>query len=96
MSIVRDIKGGEVRIYTDYGRIMRPLFIVGEDQKLTIKKSHIYKIRNNTEGDYGWHDVLFEVSNRLMTPRNAKESFLFVSPYPYFTVFGTRFLVHIV
>lgn len=150
VSIVRDIKGGEVRIYTDYGRIMRyvltnvrnslfttsassldfvlhvlylsshprskiifipsrslnrhwcviiyhhlsslesqqplffplshlsflffhffftyarPLFIVGDDQKLTIKKSHIYKIRNsrgNVSGEYGWHDVLYEVSN---------------------------------
>ena len=42
----------------------RPLFIVGEDQKLTIKKSHIYKIRNsrgNVSGEYGWHDVLYEV-----------------------------------
>lgn len=104
VSIVRDIKGGEVRIYTDYGRIMRyvipsiaqhmchhlnsstitvmlyhsnltslfcthtrPLFIVGDDQKLTIKKSHIYKIRNsrgNVSGEYGWHDVLYEVSER--------------------------------
>ena len=101
---MRDIKGGEVRIYTDYGRIMRyvipsvaqlvfyqmisstitlslyysnlsslifthtrPLFIVGDDQKLTIKKSHIYKIRNsrgNVSGEYGWHDVLYEVSDR--------------------------------
>ena len=42
----------------------RPLFIVGEDQKLTIKKKHIYKIRNsrgNASGEYGWHDVLYEV-----------------------------------
>jgi hypothetical protein len=59
-----DIKGGEVRIYTDYGRIMRPLFIVAPDQKLVIKKSHIYKIRQSRDniGDsYGWADVLFEV-----------------------------------
>ena len=73
VSIVRDIKGGEVRIYTDYGRIMRPLFIVGTDQKLVIKKSHIYKIQNshiNVAGadlglgagqqaaKFGWDDIL--------------------------------------
>jgi DNA-directed RNA polymerase II subunit RPB2 len=67
VSIVRDIKGGEVRIYTDYGRIMRPLFIVGPDQKLVIKKSHIYKIQNSrgagVQADggtvkFGWDDIL--------------------------------------
>ena len=67
VSIVRDIKGGEVRIYTDYGRIMRPLFIVGPDQKLVIKKSHIYKIQNSrgagmqADGGnvkFGWDDIL--------------------------------------
>jgi hypothetical protein len=43
---------------------MRPLFIVAPDQKLVIKKSHIYKIRQSRDniGDsYGWADVLFEV-----------------------------------
>ncbi|RYG59438.1 hypothetical protein EON64_20225, partial [archaeon] len=41
VSIVRDVKGKEVRIYTDVGRICRPLFVVKDDQKLAIKKSHI-------------------------------------------------------
>lgn len=44
VAIVRDIKGKEVRIYTDLGRICRPLFVVGEDQKLVIKKSHIERL----------------------------------------------------
>lgn len=43
-AIIRDIKEQEVRIYTDVGRICRPLFVVGEDQKLVIKKNHIIKI----------------------------------------------------
>jgi len=34
VSVVRDIKERELRIYTDYGRICRPLFIVNEDQRL--------------------------------------------------------------
>jgi len=56
VSIVRDIKGREVRIYTDLGRIMRPLFVVQTEevedehgqvnrvQKLAIKKRHIDKL----------------------------------------------------
>ena len=47
-SIVRDIKGREVRIYSDAGRITRPLFIVGNDQRLVIKKKHIFKIKRET------------------------------------------------
>jgi len=33
VSIVRDIPEAEVRIYTDAGRICRPLFVVTEDQE---------------------------------------------------------------
>jgi DNA-directed RNA polymerase II subunit RPB2 len=62
VSIVRDIREKEVRIYTDGGRICRPLFIVGDDQKLLIKKHHIAKL-NDEEGDdtdYGWTGLLQE------------------------------------
>ena len=44
VSIVRDISESEVRIYTDAGRICRPLFIV-ENQQLKIKKSHIQELQ---------------------------------------------------
>ncbi len=44
VAIVHDIKGREVRIHTDLGRICRPLFVVGTDQKLAIKKHHILKL----------------------------------------------------
>eukprot|EP01038_Epipyxis_sp_PR26KG_P008520 gene8520-11517_t len=56
VSIVRDIKEREVRIYCDYGRICRPLFVVGDDQKLAIKRSHIHKLlpSQQEEGEYGW------------------------------------------
>jgi DNA-directed RNA polymerase II subunit RPB2 len=48
ISIVRDIKGQEVRIYTDLGRICRPLFIVDRDtQKLKISMYHIDKLKNS-------------------------------------------------
>jgi DNA-directed RNA polymerase II subunit RPB2 len=61
VSIVRDIRQGEVRIYTDPGRISRPLFIVGEeDQRILLKKRHISKLRDESEQDYGWEQLIFE------------------------------------
>ena len=49
LSIVRDIKGQEIRIYTDCGRICRPLFIVNDQQKLAIKKKHIMMVKNKVK-----------------------------------------------
>ena len=38
--MVRDVQEREIRIYTDAGRICRPLLIV-ENQKLLLKKHHV-------------------------------------------------------
>lgn len=40
ISIVRDITTKEIKIFTDPGRVQRPLFIV-ENNKLLLKKRHI-------------------------------------------------------
>lgn len=49
VSIVRDIGQKEVRIYTDAGRICRPLFVV-QDQQLAIKRHHIIQLQGMTLG----------------------------------------------
>ena len=61
VSIVRDIAESEVRIYTDAGRICRPLFIV-ENQQLKIKKSHIMQLQQHTaeQKRLTWVDLLME------------------------------------
>ena len=61
VSIVRDIAESEVRIYTDAGRICRPLFIV-ENQQLKIKKSHIMQLQQHTaeQKRLTWADLLME------------------------------------
>ena len=61
VSIVRDIAESEVRIYTDAGRICRPLFIV-ENQQLKIKKSHIMQLQQHTaeQKRLAWADLLME------------------------------------
>ncbi|RDD41968.1 DNA-directed RNA polymerase II subunit RPB2 [Trichoplax sp. H2] len=58
VSMVRDIRDREIRIYTDAGRICRPLLIV-ENQKLVLKKNHIESMK--TADDYevfGWQDLI--------------------------------------
>lgn len=61
VSIVRDIAEKEVRIYTDAGRICRPLLVV-QDQQLAIKKHHILQLQgiNPNEKKLTWTDLLME------------------------------------
>ncbi|EFA79113.1 RNA polymerase II core subunit [Heterostelium album PN500] len=57
VSIVRDIREKELRLYTDSGRCCRPLFVVDDkDYKLTIKKSHIRQLDSDPE--YKWLDLI--------------------------------------
>lgn len=47
VSIVRDIRERELRLYTDYGRVCRPLIIVDQDTQLPrLKPEHITMIDN--------------------------------------------------
>ena len=48
VSVVRDIRLKELRIYTDYGRCSRPLFIV-DNQRLLIKKKDIYALQQRVK-----------------------------------------------
>ncbi|KAD7117907.1 hypothetical protein E3N88_05175 [Mikania micrantha] len=66
VAVVRDIGLKEVRIYTDYGRCSRPLFIV-DKQKLFIrkkdiqklKKKDIQKLQQRESPEYsGWRDLV--------------------------------------
>ncbi|CAL1694978.1 unnamed protein product [Somion occarium] len=60
VSVVRDIRERELRLYTDAGRVCRPLFIV-EDQQLLLKKKHIRWIADKKD-DMGvpffWDDIV--------------------------------------
>lgn len=62
VSIVRDISDAEVRIYTDAGRICRPLFVVDEDQNLAIRKHHILQLQGvaGSGKKLTWADLLME------------------------------------
>ena len=51
VSMVRDFEAREIRIYTDAGRICRPLLIV-ENQKLLLKKKHINLLKERNYNNY--------------------------------------------
>uniref|UniRef100_A0A2K6SZM5 DNA-directed RNA polymerase subunit beta n=1 Tax=Saimiri boliviensis boliviensis TaxID=39432 RepID=A0A2K6SZM5_SAIBB len=53
----RDIREREIRIYTDAGRICRPLLIV-EKQKLLLKKRHIDQLKEREYNNYSWQDLV--------------------------------------
>lgn len=59
-SVVRDIREKELRIYTDAGRVFRPLFIV-ENQQLLLEKKHIRWLNNKVDdngNDFKWKDLV--------------------------------------
>ncbi|ESN95719.1 hypothetical protein HELRODRAFT_102505 [Helobdella robusta] len=64
-----DIRNREIRIYTDAGRICRPLLIV-ENQKLLLKKRHIDLLKERKYKNYGWQDL---VANGLVEYLDALE-----------------------
>ena len=47
VSIVHDIANKEIKVYTDSGRVQRPLFVV-EGNSLKIKKSHVANLQHKT------------------------------------------------
>ena len=49
--MVRDIRDREIRIYTDAGRICRPLLIVEKGQ-LLLKKRHIDMLKDREYNNY--------------------------------------------
>ncbi|KAK9837485.1 hypothetical protein WJX81_006043 [Elliptochloris bilobata] len=60
VGVVHDIRLQELRLYTDFGRCCRPLFIV-ERQALRIKKSHIQALQGveGTTEKLEWHDLVY-------------------------------------
>lgn len=69
VSVVHDIREKELRLYTDAGRVQRPLFIVNpEDKTLYVKQKHVDWIVNESQPSitsdeavsYGWSQLLKE------------------------------------
>jgi len=60
ISVVRDIREREMRVYTDAGRVCRPLFIV-EDQQLVLQKKHVRWLNNGVDDEgqeFKWEQLI--------------------------------------
>ncbi|KAK9761178.1 DNA-dependent RNA polymerase II [Basidiobolus ranarum] len=77
ISIVYDYRDQELRIFTDAGRICRPLFVV-EDKKLRITKEIVHSLQNeNIEEPFGWPEL---VTNGIIEYLDtAEEDFALIS-----------------
>lgn len=85
VSIVLDIRERELRLYTDAGRICRPLFIV-EDQKLLIDKETITKLANREQLDeqgvaeYGWNSLLADGKVEYLDTEEEETTLICMTP----------------
>lgn len=57
VSIVRDIREQELRLFTDAGRCSRPLFVV-ENCALVIKKEDIARLQQKEVTGFGWDQMV--------------------------------------
>ena len=57
VSMVRDFREKEIQIYTDAGRICRPLLIV-ENQRLLLKRSHIDQLKDRNYNQPSWQELV--------------------------------------
>ena len=61
VGVVHDLQLQELRLYTDYGRCSRPLFIVNDkEQQLVIKKRDILQLQTSDAADESAPPVLLE------------------------------------
>ncbi|EJY57456.1 AAEL017213-PA [Aedes aegypti] len=94
VSMIRDIRDREIRIYTDAGRICRPLLIV-ENGSLLLRKNHVDMLKDRDYNNYGWQvlvasgvveyiDTLEEETVMIaMTPYDLKQD----KEYAYCTTY---------
>ena len=56
ISLVHDRQYKEIHIQTDAGRVCRPLFVVVNGSKLTLRKHHVENLKKRN--DYSWGNLI--------------------------------------
>ncbi|XP_041368357.1 DNA-directed RNA polymerase II subunit RPB2 [Gigantopelta aegis] len=79
VSMIRDYHDREIRIYTDAGRICRPLLIV-ENQKLLLKQSHIKQLKQREYNNYSWQDLVASGVVEYIDPLEEETVMLAMTP----------------
>eukprot|EP01137_Pigoraptor_chileana_P009419 Opistho-2@57646 len=85
VSIVRDIREKELRLYTDAGRCCRPLFVV-ERQRLLLRKNdvehlkHSMLLRETGDARFGWSQLLQTGAVELVSTEEEETSMIAMTP----------------
>jgi len=79
VSMIRDIRDREIRIYTDAGRICRPLLIV-EECKLLMKTQHIDLLKNREFDNYQWQDLVASGVVEYIDTMEEETTMIAISP----------------
>nr|QIS77011.1 DNA-directed RNA polymerase II subunit [Pterula cf. loretensis] len=82
VSIVRDIREKELRIYTDAGRVCRPLFIV-DNQQLVITKGHMEWLAQRVTPlgrPFKWEDMMKHGLIELLDAEEEETVMICMSP----------------
>ncbi|PIL31811.1 DNA-dependent RNA polymerase [Ganoderma sinense ZZ0214-1] len=82
VSVVRDIRERELRLYTDAGRVCRPLFIV-ENQQLLIQKRHIESLvraKDDPTLSYNWDNLLKDGVIELLDAEEEETVMICMTP----------------
>ncbi|GFO49685.1 DNA-directed RNA polymerase subunit beta, partial [Plakobranchus ocellatus] len=82
VSMIRDFSDREIRIYTEAGRICRPLLIV-ENQKLLLKQSHIKQLKQREFNNYRWQDLVASGVVEYIDPLEEEAVMLAMSPLDF-------------
>ena len=77
--MIRDIRDREIRIYTDAGRICRPLLIV-EECKLLMKSQHINQLKDREFNNYQWQDLVASGVVEYIDTMEEETTMIAVSP----------------
>jgi DNA-directed RNA polymerase II subunit RPB2 len=84
VSVVHDIREKELRLYTDAGRVQRPLFIVNpEDKTLYVKPKHVEWVINQEKPDgtaYGWSQLMRDGLIELLDAEEEETVMICMSP----------------
>ncbi|EIW64215.1 DNA-dependent RNA polymerase II second largest subunit [Trametes versicolor FP-101664 SS1] len=87
VSVVRDIRERELRLYTDAGRVCRPLFIV-ENQQLLLQKKHIENLargkeepeKDATKFEYKWDNLIKDGVIELLDAEEEETVMICMTP----------------
>lgn len=93
--MIRDIREREIRIYTDAGRICRPLLIV-EKQKLLLKRRHIDQLKEREYNNYRSAFGSVQVTTNLLEEKHCRNIALFLPSSLTYTTFDLKTIVWLV